>query len=338
MTSKYNHLALVRRDDVIDLFKNGVIFPASTIQFSGSIETLPEKTNEVKKVFDKMPPIEYSINYFFLYVVAEKKTSLLSQGLNIHELVSIIPLDEESFKMGLSLNPPVQLSDPLFSSNFIDYQKDLAIENAKKGVNNIGLIFGFKDLMKSITKFNEKKSLPALVSLVCDETGQLKPQSIWEYLICYNRNQTYPNDTRGAFLDTMSVVNNYKKGYIDFKDQKLTTTGRAILELSEHSKYNELAECVGASKPLVDNANKAYPNFWKIAPLYFILLKIFSNIFDDGSIIMGKPIQEFVSSIVKNYEEASLKPALLMLGITLGQSSTYKMLYAIKKSEYSFLK
>lgn len=336
MVTKYNHLALVRRDEVVELFKNGILYPASSLQFNGSIETLPTKTKDVAKIFDKTPSIEYSINYFLLYAETEKKQDLLKQGLNIRDLVAIFPLDEEAARMGLSLMPPIRLENPIFAENYDDYQEKIAVENAKRGISNIGQIFGFDDLLKSVKKFTEKKSLPVLVSLILDESGNRQPQTIWEYLISYTRSQIYPNDTRGAFLDTMSVVNNYNKGHVDFKDQKQTTTGRAILEM-ERPTYKTLIDFIGASTNFIKIANKAYPDFWKIAPLYFILLDILSNASEDGTMVMGKPIQEFVTSVVNNYDEAYLRPALLMLGITLGQSSTYKMLYAIKKDELPFL-
>ena len=336
MATQYNHIALVRRDEVVELFKNGVLYPVSSVQFRGDIESLPTKTKELAKVFDKIPSIEYSINYFLLYAETEKNPALLSQGLNIRDLRAIFPLDEESARFGLSLMPPIRLETPIFAKSYADYQERTAVKNAKKGIANIGEIFGFDDLMKSIKKFSEKQSLPAIVSLILDESGKHQPQTIWEYLLSYTRNQTYPNDIRGAFLDTMSVVNNYKKGRVDFKDQKQTTTGRAIVE-HVHPTYKALKECITASANFIKVANKAYPDFWKIAPLYFILLNILSKASEDGTIVNGKPIKEFVSSVVNNYDEVSLKPALLMLGITLGQSSTYKMVYAIKKGELPFL-
>lgn len=336
MASKYKHLALVRRDEVVELFKYGIIFPASSIQFTGDIETLPQKTKDVAKVFFKTPTIEYSINYFLLYAETEKKAALLSQGLNYQDLKAIIPLDEDSAQMGLSLNPPVRLAKPIFTQNYSEYQKLSTLENAKRGIANIGQIFGFDDLLKSIKKFNEKKSLPALISIVLDETGKRSPQTIWEYLVCYTRNQIYPNDVRGAFLDTMSVVNNYNKGHLDFKDQKQTSTGKLITEY-EHPSYKALIKCVGLSPNFTKAADKAYKDFWKIAPLYFILLNLLSTTSEDGSLIKGNPINTFIESVVNNYEENHLKPALLMLGITLGQSSTYKLLYAKKKSELPFL-
>lgn len=334
MASKSNYLALVRRDEVIELFKNGSIYPASVIQFNGSIESLPQRTKEVEKIFNKMPDIEYSINYFLLYAVSESKPG--TKGLNIQDLSAIIPLDEDSARMGLNLSPSVRLANPIFESNFVEYQKKSAAENAKRGVNNIGQIFGFDDLIKSIKNFTVKKSLPSLVSLVLDEKGARQPQTIWEHLICYNRNQMYPNGIQGAFLDTMSVVNNFSKQCVDFKDQKQTTTGRKVVEY-EHPTYNALLECVSSSANFVKAADKAYKDFWKICPLYFMLLNLFTDASEDGSVIMGMPIQRFVDSIVRNYDQNHLKPALCMLGITLGQTGTYKMLYAIKKSALPFL-
>lgn len=336
MATKYNHLALVRRDEVIDLFKNGIIYPASSIQFAGSIEAFSRSPKDVAKLFTKAPVIDYSVNYFLLYAAATKKNALLTQGLNIQDLISIIPLDEEAARMGLSLTPPVRLNSPLFVQSFKAYQENAAIENAKKGIINLGIIFGFDNLPKSITKFSEKKNLPALISLIIDETGSRIPQTIWEYLLSYTRTQTYPNDIRGAFLDTMSVVNNYNKGHVDFKDQKQTTTGRLIIA-QERPTYKTLIECMGTSVNFIKAADKAYKDFWRIAPLYFILLDFLSNVSEDGAMIKGKPIQEFVSSVVNNYDLSYLKPALFMLGITLGQSSTYKMLYAVKRSELPFL-
>ena len=68
MESKYKHLALVRRDEVIELFKNGIIYPASSIQFTGSVTSLPQKKKVVEKVFSKVTSIEYSINFFFFFL------------------------------------------------------------------------------------------------------------------------------------------------------------------------------------------------------------------------------------------------------------------------------
>lgn len=205
---KYKFLVLTRREDLVDFFKQGLIFPSSYIQFSSSLESLVKKPKEVLKIFAKIPFIEYSINYFLLYFEAENKS--LSKGLKATELISIIPLDEESQRMGLSLSPAVELDYPIFSDIYQTYQVDSAIDNALKGVENIGSIFGYDDLLKSIKKVS-KKHIASWVSLIIDSNS--KPSTIWEFLLSYVRNQTYPNGTVGAFLDTMSVVHNFAKGF-----------------------------------------------------------------------------------------------------------------------------
>jgi hypothetical protein len=334
MANKYNHLALVRRDDVVELFKNGTIFPLCSIQFNGALTELVNQSDKVREVFKKTPAIEYSINYFLLYCVSDSK--MLSKGLKITDLVKIIPLDEDSYRMGLSLVPEVNIEKPMFSAIYGEYLVSAAIQNAAKGVENISSIFGISDLWRSIKKFS-KKHLPGIVALIMDETGRLQPSSIWEYMLTYNRNQPYPNDVRGAFLDSMSVVRNFTKGRVDMKDQKTTTLGKTILEC-EKPTYAKLVKCVKSSADFVTAANKGYKTFWEIAPLYFILLDRLSNASEDGTVIRGQATKEFAESVAKHYDPKSLKPALLMLGITLGQSSTYKLLYAVHKSIFPFLK
>lgn len=337
METKFKHLALVRREEVIELFKTGLIYPASSLKFNGSIESLPTQSKKIQTVFSKTPEIEYSINYFLLYAETKTSPSLFAQGLFIQDLVSIFPLDEDSARIGLPLSPPVHLCPPIFAQIFKDYQIAAAISNARKGIHNIGVIFGFDDLSKSIKKFNVRKALKSIVNLILSDSAEFHPKTIWEFLISYTRMQNYPTDIRGAFLDTMSVLHNFKNCRVAMKDQKHTSTGKAILEHPQPS-YRTLLRCVGASENFVKAADAAYQDFWMIAPLYFTLLNIFSKVSEDGSMVMGKPIAEFVSSVVNNYDQELLKPALLMLGITLGQSSTYKMLYAIKKAEMPFLK
>ncbi len=368
MAKEYNHLALVRRDEVVELFKNSIIFPQSSIPFDGSIEALADDTELVLGVFNlkrnnkrnnkKWISIEYSTNYFLLHIVSKGKS--LSKGLEITDLVSIIPLDEDAYRMGLSLIPEVKLECPIFSVIYGEYQKKAEVENALKGVDNIRRIFGFSNLWGSIKGFSKEESLPKLVSMIMDGTNNRQPKSIWECLLTYTRSHNYPNDIRGAFLDTMSVVRNYSSNASI--DEKETKSGKSILECEKPS-YNSLVSCLGTSARFVETANKGYKDFWRIAPIYFILLDELSNASEDGTQISGKPTQEFVASSKKIYGRKNitrqkklplqditdenneepynfkyLKPALLMLGITLGQSSTYKLLYAVLKPELPFLK
>lgn len=321
--AQYNHIALVRRDEVIELFKNGSLFPQSTIQFAGSLTALAKKPKDVLKIFAKTPVIEYSINNFILYFQTENKS--LSKGMKYSDLISIIPLDEDAERMGLSLSPQVKLERPIFQQAFLMYLQESATNNAIKGVENIGVIFGYDDLQTSIKKMT-KKTIGTWVNLILDEEGKTCPRTIWEFLLTYVRSQTYPNGTAGAFLDTMSVVHNFTKGRDEMKDQKCTTTGRLILEVSKPT-YSQLTECLAQSSNFIKAADKGYKGFWKIAPMYFILLDKLSTASEDGTYIGNTPVNEFVASVRTHYDEDILKPALFLVGITLGQSSTYKLLY-----------
>lgn len=331
----YKQLILVRRDDLIDLFKTGKIYPIASITFNCRLEELPENVKAVDQVLNKLPIDAYSINYFLLFAETEKK-DISKSGLNIEDLYCIIPLDEEAKRIGLNLSPEVKLQEPIFKHNYALHQQHNAEINAKRGVANIEKIFGYNDLWKSIKKFNKNTDLKHLVSIILDETGEKTPDSVWEYLLAYTRTQTYPTDIRGFFLDTMSVVAAIKNNSFDNRDQKTTHTGNEILK-TENPKYHQLVELLLFSPKLSEIAEKKYKGFLSIAPFYFILLNYFSNFSDDGSMIKGRPALEFINSVKKNYNEEILKPALLLLGITLGQSSTYKILYSIRKEDFSFL-
>ena len=331
----YKQLILVRRDDIIDLFKTGKIYPLAAVTFDCRLEELPSKPKTVNQVLDKLPLNEYSINFFLLFAKTEKK-DIVKNGLLIEDLLSIIPLDEEAKRIGLNLTPEVNLYSPIFSDNFYQWQIRSAVENSIRGVSNIERIFGYEDLWKSIKKFSIK-NLPDLVNVILDESGTYNPASIWEFLLSYSRTQTYPKDIRGYFLDTMSVVSAFKNKGFDNKDQKNTTTGKEILEL-DNPKYHSLVNLMLFSPKLSQIAEKAYKGFLSIAPLYFILLDYFSDTSEDGSMVKDLSVKEFISSVKKHYEESALKPALLLLGITLGQASTYKILYSVKKEDYTFLK
>lgn len=331
--AQYNHIALVRRDEVIELFKNGSLFPQSTIQFAGSLTALAKKPKDILKIFAKTPVIEYSINYFILYLQTDNKS--LRKGMKYSNLISIIPLDEDSERMGLSLSPEVKLERPIFQQAYLMYLQESAINNAIKGVENIGTIFGYDDLLKSIKKVT-KKTIGTWVTLILDEGGKTYPKTIWEYLLSYVRSQTYPNGTAGAFLDTMSIVHNFTKGMDEMKDQKSTTTGRLILEVPNQT-YSQLIEYLAQSSNFVKAADKGYKGFWKIAPMYFILLDKLSTASEDGAYIGNMPLNEFIASVKIHYEEDILKPALFLVGITLGQSSTYKLLYNSCRENLPFL-
>ena len=331
----YKQLILVRRDDLIELFKTGKIYPIASITFNCRLEELPEDVKAVEQVLNKLPIDAYSINYFLLFAETEKK-DISKSGIIIDDLYCIIPLDEESKRIGLNLTPEVKLQEPIFRHNYALHQQYNAEINAERGVANIEKIFGYNDLWKSVKKFNKKNNLKHLVSVILDEAGENTPESIWEFLLAYTRTQTYPQDIRGFFLDTMSVVAAIKNNSYDNRDQKTTHTGNEILK-TENPKYHQLVELLLFSPKLSEIAEKRYKGFLSIAPLYFILLNYFSNVSDDGSMIKDKPTLDFINSVKKNYNEEILKPALLLLGITLGQSSTYKILYYVKKEDYPFL-
>lgn len=341
----FNYLTLVRRDDLIELFKTGIIYPQSAIEYSGSLPEFARQIDKVKKIFDKTPNIDFSINYFILKASYDQKTAVSTKGLSVANLKNIIPLDRDSAKVGLDLMPPVVITDPYFEDAYHSYQIDCAVENSRKGVLNIEAIFGVSKLWDTLPNNGRgkkkkvgltEKDLPPIIQCIFDVSGKTLPETAWGYLLTYVRSALYPGGIQGAFLDTMSVVANFTKKVIVKRDMRTSETAKLIMNRSD-LRFMDLLDIIDPFNPFAKSAENVYPNFWQIATQYFVLFDFFSKVSEDGSEVKGKPVVDFVNQVNEHYEADYLYPALLLLGITLGQSGTYKILYSVRKDDYTFL-
>ena len=48
---------------------------------------------------------------------------------------------------------------------------------------------------------------------------------------------------------------------------------------------------------------------------------------DENRTYMGMPLDKFINVVIKNYDIKYLKPALFLLGLTLGWDNIYKLMY-----------
>ena len=110
--------------------------------------------------------------------------------------------------------------------------------------------------------------------------------------------------------------------------------GSQILKLPETTKYNELVnEPPFETYRYIDQVNKdvKYKLFHKVATLFFILQHYFEEGFVEGNAYSNLTLQDFVSSLTKNYNADDLLPALYLIGIKLGREMTYKYMYVHNK-------
>ena len=112
MEKKYYHLLLMRKEDVIDLFKHGqykVYCPQ--VEFDGDIAQAISNEQLAKKLLDKANSFDYSIEYYLAQVESKKKTL---KEISIGEVAGIYALNQESFRIGLHLDPPIVVKIPIW--------------------------------------------------------------------------------------------------------------------------------------------------------------------------------------------------------------------------------
>ncbi len=321
-------LLLLRKDDIIDIFKYGRWkTQCPSIKFSGTIEEVSSNKKLMDKLFKQSNPFDYSLDYFILHVISPTASSF-----EVDDIVDIYALDSDSFKIGLSLSPEIRLSEPIFKEYYLDFQIANEIIDAQKGVDNIFAIF---DLPHPKT-FIKKKELETVIK---DSFLGLSPQgnnSIWYYLLRYERHQSYPKDNRGFALDAIHALLNYeRKSYVDISLTR-SGVGKLIFEQSPDIKYSEILTIIESQSKFLKHCEKVQKGFYKIAPLYLTLKYIFADGIRDEKPYFGSKLDVFIERLKEKYDNEVLRKALYLLGIVLGRENTYQYVY--KKNKLQILK
>lgn len=330
MDRKYNYILLLKKSDFVDLFKFGHIGAfCAFVQFDGDLEKV--KSNEVlaDKLFKQASPFEYSMEYYLVHVCSDRKA--LKQ-ICIGDVQHIFALDSDSVKVGLELDPPVKLEDPLWPLAYEKFQIGLMQKSAEEGVINTFEAFGL-DFDVKRKKFITKKDVATIMALSYQGRRPSGAVSIWIYLLMYERHQYYPKDTRGYFLDALHVWANYLKHQeldIPVSESKL---GKKITEMPHNTKFDDLVKFVSMDKN-VAKADKLFNGFFKIAALFLLLKNEFQDGMEIDKLYFNHHIPELVP-VLERYGIEDLKLSLYLLGLSLGHELTYKYVYQLRK--YPFL-
>ena len=193
---------------------------------------------------------------------------------------------------------------------------------SKRGIDNLWAIF---DLSETDRKMCESIITDDIVSEVFDELFSYKrptgEQSIWTYLLRYERHSFYPKDTKGFFCDYIHVACNWMA-----KKEKLNDVA------TETTLYNQIKESLATDfKPLSQIAiNSNLPSrtdeaakcqFAVAAPLFLLMKHRFSS---------GFSIDLKTIDYAKTFGfECAV--AVYLLGLTLGYDKTYDAYYDFVK-------
>ena len=329
---EFHYMLLLRKDDVIDIFKYGRLFAYCPLNsFDGDIDKVVNNKKLATSIFDKANSFDYSIEYYLIHVKSNLAT-IKGKEIFIEDILNVFAIDENAYNIGLPLSPAINIQRPIWEDAYNEFQIKKFIQDADKGVDNICKIFGIQELMKSYKQrgFITKSTKDEVIRDVVLGNPMEGKHAIWYYLLRYERHQNYPKDNRGFFLDMIHSYDNFmKRSNID-KSMSENKFGSKILKLPESIKYHELVnEPPFEVLHYVDQVNKdvKYKLYHKVATLFFILQSFFEEGFVEGNSYNNHTLEEFANSLKNNYDLDDLIPALYLIGIKLGREMTYKYMY-----------
>lgn len=327
-----DYILLLRKDDIVDLFKYGKWFPyCPYITFDGEIDKLSQDEKACEALFKNANPFDYSIEYYMLHVASASRKAVFA----IEEVKGIYALDEQSKTIGIELAPEVKINPPIWPKAFLNFQISTGIDNCLLGITNVAELFGVP-LMRKKKGFVDSDVIKEVVEETIKgirPSGQiLGNRSIWVYLLRYERHQNYPNDMRGFFIDAVHVYNNYVKGEeLDAPMHEKSTAGKQLVAMPFNTKYTELLSSISLGNEYVTKSDKIYKNYYAIAPLFLMLKDTFKNGIQLDEQYAGFSFDQYVEQIKKSAYEKVIKECLYLLGVSLGWQGTYQSCYLKNK-------
>ena len=312
-----DHLAIIRKTDFIDLFKYGKLDVYSAINFDGNVKA-HANDDLFEKLTRNMNFYEYSFEYMVIHFNSDNGNELPC-SVSIENVRGLYTFDEEARKeMSVSFDSRIRLHVSPWGLKFNTLHNNRLMLQSKRGIDNLWTIF---ELSGTDRKMCESTITDDIVSEVFDELFSYKrptgEQSIWTYLLRYERHSFYPNNTKGYFCDYIHIACNWLKK-IELQGDVAETTGL----------YSQIISCpkddfaslsnIAVSSNLSSLTDKEARCKFAIAAPLFLLMK---DRFSDGFRIDSK----FIDYAKKFELECSY--AIYLLGLTLGYDKTYDAYY-----------
>ena len=317
-----NYLAIIRKADFVDLFKYGKLNVYSAINFDGNIKAHANDNGLFEKLTKNMNLFEYSFEYMIIHFISDNENEQIC-SVGIGNVMGLYTFDEEAKKeMSISFDPRIKLQVSPWSEKFKALYNNRLISQSKRGIDNLWVIFG---LSETDRKRCESIITDDIISEVFDELFSYKrptgEQSIWTYLLRYERHSFYPKNTKGYFCDYIHVACNWMAKKEMQNDVATETALYNQIKESLATDFKSLSQ-IAVSSNLPSRTDKvAKCQFAVAAPLFLLMKDKFSN----GFFIDLKTID-----YAKTFGlECSV--AVYLLGLTLGYDKTYDAYYDFVK-------
>ena len=317
-----DYLAIIRKADFIDLFKYGKLNVYSAINFDGKIKAHANDDDLFEKLTKDMNLFEYSFEYLVIHFISDNENKQPC-SVNIENVMGLYTFDEEAKKeMSVSFDSRIKLYVSPWSGRFKALYNNRLMSQSKRGIDNLWAIFGLSETDRkrcdSIITYD-------IISEVFDELFSYKrpsgEQSIWTYLLRYERHSFYPNNTKGYFCDYIHVACNWMEKKEIQNDVATETTLYNLIEESSATDFKSLSQIAINSNLPSRTDEVAKCQFAVAAPLFLLMKDKFSS---------GFAIDAKIIDYAKKFKfECSI--AVYLLGLTLGYDKTYDAYYDIVK-------
>ena len=317
-----NYLAIIRKADFVDLFKYGKLNVYSAIDFDGNIKAHANDNDLFEKLTKDMNLFEYSFEYMVIHFTSDIVNEYPCT-VSIENVKGLYTFDEEAKKeMSISFDSRIKLHVSPWSEKFKVLYRNRLMSQSKRGIDNLWVIFG---LSESDRKRCESIITDDIISEVFDELFSYKrptgEQSIWTYLLRYERHSFYPNTMKGYFCDYIHVACNWIEKKEHPEDVAINTKLYSQIINFQKDDFTSLSNIALSSKLSSSTDESAKCKFAITAPLFLFMKNKFSN---------GFTIEPEIIEHAKKFEfECSV--AIYLLGLTLGYDKTYDAYYDFVK-------
>ena len=311
-------LAIIRKADFTDLFKYGTLNVYSAINFDGNIMAHANDDDLFERLTRDMNLFEYSFEYMVIHFISDNRNGH-PYPVSIENVRGLYTFDEEAQKeMSVSFDPRIRLHVSPWNEKFKALHNKQLILQSKRGIDNLWTIFG---LSEKDRKKCESIITDDIVSEVFNEFFSYKrpigEQSIWTYLLRYERHSFYPKDMRGYFCDYIHVACNWIARKEKQNDVAIETKLYSSIIESPEAKLKPLSEIAQKSDLPSRTDKDAKCRFAVAAPLFLFLKDKYND---------GFSIENNIMKHAKDFEfECSV--AVYLLGLTLGYDKTYDAYY-----------
>ena len=273
---------------------------------------------------------EYSFEYLVIHFKANDNNEQYI-SIDIRDVCALYTFDQEAKKeMSISFDSRIQLHVSPWTDKFDKLQRNLSIKQSQRGIDNLWTIFDLptEDLVKC-----REIITPSITQEVFREFYNYErpsgDQSIWTYLLRYERHSFYPKGMIGYFCDFIHVFCNFsKKKELNGEVAESTQLFPLLIEC-KNPQFASLVKIVESSPLYKITEEVAGCRFAIAAPLFLFLKAKFA----DG--IEHKPDKEFID-YTKKVGGFECSIAIYLLGLSLGFDKTYDAFY--ESAKLSFFK